>query len=381
MKIGLFVKDFAIGKKFSKDGIPTKSGAEFHAENHAKQLMRLGHHVTIMTKKRYFFTKARENIDGIDLVRLHEPSRGLEIILRLLTTHRDIDTFYILGTPKFAVWAILVAQLLHKPVTLSLTGNYEIFQSRKNWRMRVFSMCDHYLALSKEIRHGLLQQGGIPADKITVLGQGIATARFPVPSAAQKLALRRKYRLPAEAVIVLFCARVVYDKGIDTAEKIWPVIHARFPRAHFLVVGGGKNDILDDLRNLSAEQDNTIHVIGEVDDPSEYYQMADLYFFPSRHEGLPTTLMEAMSCGLPSVVSDIGGCSDLVEEGKSGYRVEAEDVAGFAEKLIALLGDAERRKLMGQYAAAFVRKKHDYQQVIGRLEEMLSRGVQSREKK
>ena len=76
MKIGLFVKDFAIGKKFSKDGIPTKSGAEFHAENHAKQLMRLGHQVTIMAKKRYFFTKARENIDGIDLVRLHEPSRG-----------------------------------------------------------------------------------------------------------------------------------------------------------------------------------------------------------------------------------------------------------------------------------------------------------------
>ena len=91
--------------------------------------------------------------------------------------------------------------------------------------------------------------------------------------------------------------------------------------------------------------------------------------------------MEAMSCGLPSVVSDIGGCSDLVEEGKSGYRVEAEDVAGFAEKLIALLGDAERRKLMGQYAAAFVRKKHDYQQVIGRLEEILSRGVSSRRRK
>ena len=45
MHIGLFVKDFAIGKKFSKDGMPTKSGAEFHAENHAKQLIKRGHKV------------------------------------------------------------------------------------------------------------------------------------------------------------------------------------------------------------------------------------------------------------------------------------------------------------------------------------------------
>lgn len=61
MKIGLFVKDFAIGKKFSKDGIPTKSGAEFHAENHAKQLMRLGHHVTIMAKND-IFSREQEKI-------------------------------------------------------------------------------------------------------------------------------------------------------------------------------------------------------------------------------------------------------------------------------------------------------------------------------
>ena len=47
MHIGLFVKDFAIGKKFSKDGLPTKSGAEFHAENHAKQLIKRGHKVSI----------------------------------------------------------------------------------------------------------------------------------------------------------------------------------------------------------------------------------------------------------------------------------------------------------------------------------------------
>ena len=61
MKIGLFVKDFATGKKISKDGIPTKGDTEFHAENHAKQLMRLGHQVTIMAKNG-IFSREQEKI-------------------------------------------------------------------------------------------------------------------------------------------------------------------------------------------------------------------------------------------------------------------------------------------------------------------------------
>lgn len=59
MHIGLFVKDFAIGKKFSKDGLPTKSGAEFHAENHAKQLIKRGHKVSIFAKKKVFMKDFR----------------------------------------------------------------------------------------------------------------------------------------------------------------------------------------------------------------------------------------------------------------------------------------------------------------------------------
>ena len=55
MKICLMIKDFAVGKKFLADGRPTKSGAEIHAENHALQLIKLGHCVTLMTKKRFFF--------------------------------------------------------------------------------------------------------------------------------------------------------------------------------------------------------------------------------------------------------------------------------------------------------------------------------------
>ena len=122
MNIVLLIKDFAVGKKFDKSGMPNQSGGEKHGLNHAKELIRLGHHVTIMAKKKYWFTKVRELYDGcIDLVRLHGLIRWLEIFLRLLTTHRKTDAFYIIGRPKFSVWAILYAKLTDKPVTLALT--------------------------------------------------------------------------------------------------------------------------------------------------------------------------------------------------------------------------------------------------------------------
>ena len=231
MNIGLFVKDYASGNKFSKNGLPEKSGAEFHAENHARQLMQRGHSVTIFAKKRYFFTKARECVDGINLVRLHEPFRGGEIILRLFTTHRKIDAVYIIGIPKFAVWAVLAARWRHIPVTMALTRRDEIFSGEDNWRTRIFQKCTHYIAISHEIQQGLLQQGGIPVDKVTVLPQGIDCDRFSVPSAERKAELRKQCGIAEDAHVLLFCARMVPDKGTGVVQHIWPEIHRRDPYA------------------------------------------------------------------------------------------------------------------------------------------------------
>ncbi|MBR1396010.1 MAG: glycosyltransferase family 4 protein [Selenomonadaceae bacterium] len=371
MNICLLVKDFAVGKKFSKDGLPTKSGAEFHAENHALQLIKLGNRVTIMAKKRFYFTKSRENLNGIDLVRLHAPFRWLEIIIRLLTTHRDVDVFYIIGTPKFAVWAVLFAKLFNKPITLALTGKAEIFDKNKNWRNKIFSTCNAYIATTHEIQRGFIELGGIDANKITVLAHGIDTNKYPKSNTKLKRELKVKHNLDADTKVLLFCARVVINKGIDTVMKFWKTIHDKRPAAKLFVVGGGRTEIIAELKELSKQLDDSIMVVGEVDKPQEYYQMADVYVFPSRHEGLPTSLIEAMSSGLPAVVSDIGGCDDLIFDDDTGYRVYSEDANGFAEKILMLFNDDKLRQSLGDNAAEYVRAHCDYSEVIPRLNDIL----------
>ena len=372
MKICLLIKDFAVGKKFLADGRPTKSGAEIHGENHALQLIKLGNFVTLMTKKRFFFTEARENLNGIDLIRLHPPFRWLEIFFRLLTTHRDIDAFYIIGTPKFSVWAILFAKIFKKPVTLALTGKAEIFSADKNWRNKIFAMCTHYIATTREIREGFIKNGGISSEKISILPHGIDTKKYPQSNEKIRRELKISHGIAPEQKVLLFCARVVKDKGVDTLQDVWKILHKKFPDALLYVVGGGLNHLLDELRTLSVELDDSIKVIGEVDAPQEFYQLADVYIFPSRHEGLPTSLLEAMASGLPAVTSDIGGCEDVIQNDVNGYRVYSEDAAAFAEKISVLFTDDEQRKIFGERAAKLIRDTCDFSIVIPKLAEIIA---------
>lgn len=371
MKICLLIKDFAVGKKFLPDGRPTKSGAEIHGENHALQLIKLGHRVTIMTKKRFFHTAARENLNGIDLIRLHPPFRWLEIFLRLFTTHNDIDAFYIIGTPKFAVWAILFAQLFNKPVTLALTGKAEIFAAN-SWRNKILAKCTRYVATTKEIRDGFIKRGGISSEKISILPHGIDTAKYPQSDEKIRRELKISHGVDPDCKVLLFCARIVRDKGVDTLQDVWKILHEQFPSALLFVVGGGLNELLDELRRTSEALDNSIKVIGEVDAPQEFYQMADVYIFPSRHEGLPTSLLEAMASGLPAVTSDIGGCEDVIENDVNGYRVYSEDAIAFAEKISILFNDDERRKIFGERAANLIRQTCDFATVIPKLAEIIA---------
>ena len=371
MHIGLFVKDFAVGNKFSKDGLPTKSGAEFHAENHAKQLIKRGNEVTIFAKKRYRFTKARENIDGIDLVRLHAPFRWLEIIVRLLTTHSKIDAFYIIGTPKFAIWAILMAKLFRKPVTLALTAKMEIFDSKKGWRNRIFAKCNNYIATSKEIGKGYIECGGIDASKVTVLPHGLDTSNYAMPSKDDKKKKRKVLGIPTDIPVVVFCARIVEDKGIDVLLKAWPLVHDVFPEARLYVAGGGKKHLMDAMNNMGVSNDNSAVILGEVEHPQKYYQVGDIYLFPSRHEALPTSLIEAMSSGLTPLTCRIGGCEDVVKDGETGFMLPIDDYKAFADRMIWLITHKDECSRMAKNASRLIYDYCDYSNVIWKLEKII----------
>lgn len=373
MKVGIFIKNYAVGKRFDKSGVPNKSGAEFHAENHAKLLLEAGDSVFIMTKKNNWLTKGRECIDNIDVFRLHAPVRWMESVIRLLTTHSNTDCIYILGTPKFSVWAILWARYMHKPTTLVLTSKSEIFNKKDGWRYRIFATCDNYIAISREIAHGLIEAGGVSKEKIHILPQGVdTTARFFPVTQELKTLLRKQYNIPVNRPIVLFCARVVPNKGIRIMLKAWEIVHKKSPNAILLVVGGGITDLIDEIKTFGKNcADDSIIVTGEVDRTDDYYKMADVYFFPSEFEGLPTTLMEAIATGLPCVASDIGGNEDLIKPSGAGVLIDKFDFETFAKEILFLLEHEEQRNAYSKCGRRYAEKYLDCHLLFSSLRKIL----------
>lgn len=369
MNIVLLIKDFAVGKKFDKSGMPNQSGGEKHGLNHAKELTRLGHHVTIMAKKKYWFTKVRELYDGcIDLVRLHGLIRWFEIFLRLLTTHRKTDAFYIIGRPKFSVWAILYAKLTGKPVTLALTGKAEVFNNKQSFREKLFASCDNYIATTHEIKESFIKDAHINPDKISVIPHGIDIKKYPFVSYEDRCIVKQQAGLDRVIPNLLFCARVAPNKGILIALEVWKQIYEHYPDSKFYIVGGGDNTLLDEARRVSEQCNNSIIVVGEVDDVTPYHRLSDVYIFPSEHEGLPTSLLEAMSSGLATVCSDIGGNNDLIFDDVTGYRVPVKDVNAYVEKISKLFDDINLREKMGKCSSKYVEEHCSYDVVSKEME-------------
>lgn len=154
--------------------------------------------------------------------------------------------------------------------------------------------------------------------------------------------------------------------------QAWKIVHKQVPEAKLLVVGGGLKELVSEIKIAGKQEDNSIIVTGEVDKTDDYYKMSDLYFFPSEFEGLSTTLMEAISSGLPCVASKIGGNEDLVPPSKSGVLVDKFDYQTFAKEIIRLLRDPKQRAICGESGRAYATSHLDCHKLLKTLENILS---------
>jgi len=149
--------------------------------------------------------------------------------------------------------------------------------------------------------------------------------------------------------VLLFVGRVSYEKGL---QHLMPAL-ARIGDAPWVLhlVGDGPympqvNAMIRGL-NLGGR----VSCFGWVgkDALVRLYQDADVFVFPSSHEGMPNSILEAMACGLPVVATRISGSEELVEPERSGLLVPPEDIDALARALrVLLLGDGVRRREMGR---------------------------------
>jgi glycosyltransferase involved in cell wall biosynthesis len=122
------------------------------------------------------------------------------------------------------------------------------------------------------------------------------------------------------------------------------------------------------LRDLVRQLDlqRNVRFLGKMENEDVWslLKLCDVFCQPSRSEGMSNALLEAMACALPCVATAVGGTPEVLEDGRSGYIVPSEDHQAAASRILALLGDPERARTMGQLARLVVKDRFSAQGMI-----------------
>jgi glycosyltransferase involved in cell wall biosynthesis len=213
---------------------------------------------------------------------------------------------------------------------------------------------DHIFCLNREDRDYLMTRFGRSASDITRIFPGVD----PVyASAAEHRDYRRARRL-------LFAGSWLLRKGIDDLVAAFGTLRQRYPELELHVLGSGVADEVV-LNAFPVELRSSIKCVHSANDSeaAATYADADIYVLPSRFEGTPLTLIEAMASGLPIVTTATCGMRDVVRDRENGGLVPLYSPAAIVEALTALIEDAAQRERLGLTARDEVMAKYSWDQV------------------
>jgi len=206
---------------------------------------------------------------------------------------------------------------------------------------------------------------GLPEEQISLVPNGVDTQRFrPDVSSA---AFRQRLQIPEDAPLVGMVARLAREKGPDQFVRAATLVAGMRPDAHFCLVGEGPlhNDLVREIQ--AAHLQGRFHLVGMAADTTIVYPALDVVCLPSRIEGQPLTLLEAMAAGRPVVATNVGGIPELVEMGETGWLVAQGDMKSMSERIVELLENPDRAREMGRAGRQRVSEHFDIRTQTARV--------------
>jgi L-malate glycosyltransferase len=203
--------------------------------------------------------------------------------------------------------------------------------------------------------------------QITIVHNGVDTSFF-IPS-------EKKSNLKS----ILYTGRFEIFKGLYDLIESSRIVCKKYPDTKFVLIGSGT--IFDNLKkqvNKFKLEDNFIFT-GFLSKSQiiEYYQNATVFVLPSYREGFPTSLMEAMSCGVPSIATNVEGNFELIQNGENGLLVPLKNPEKLAESIVYLLENEELRSKIGRNARDYIVKNYDWETITDGFEKLYNQLIQS----
>jgi len=254
-----------------------------------------------------------------------------------------------------AVLASIASFLTGKPALVKFAGGRstgDIATSSATWygrlKLRFLSRSNlSFVCPTKEIKQEMIANS-FGEENIRIIPNGVDTEVFKPPLEAARSNARVKLSLLAGSFVAVFAGRLEPGKGVEHLIDAWKM--NKTPGAMLVILGKGS---IEKSLQQRAVADSSIRFQGWADDIYEYFASADCFVLPSSGEGLPNSLIEAMSCGLPCIGTDIGGIRELITDKTTGLLIGVGDVPALANALSYIQTNPDHALRMGIAARAF----------------------------
>jgi glycosyltransferase involved in cell wall biosynthesis len=277
--------------------------------------------------------------------------------------------------PKPGVYGRIAARAARVPVIVNTVhGLYAQPDDRLTKKAavygieRVAAFCSHAELIQNPEDLETLAHLGVPRRKLHQLGNGIDLARFAPDriSAARREALRREMGAGTNDVVCGTVARLVWEKGYRELFAAARSLRGLHPELKIVIVGATDDSKADAVTEADIDEAraNGVVFLGHRDDVEDLYPAFDISVLASHREGYPRVAMEAAATGLPIVATDIRGCRQAVDDGRTGVLVPRGDAVALAAAIASLVDDEPRRRQMGRAALEKARREFDQQRVI-----------------
>jgi glycosyltransferase involved in cell wall biosynthesis len=395
---------------FTETYYPVIGGGETQARLLAEGLVAAGFSVILLTRRSDAGLPKVEHYGAVTVYRLPPVGGGqlkkwgliFSSVRALIRLRREYDLLFVSGFRIVGITAVLLAKLLRKKIILKADSQGEMsgaffraglakfrlapdrfpFALFLRGRNAILRRADAFTAITDDIA-AELGDARIPAVAVHKIPNSVDTGRFFPVDAAQKAALRRQLGLPEAGKFIVYTGRLVSYKGLPLLLKVWNDLRRKHEAAYLLLVGTGGLDIHNcetELKQYVQEKGLTESVFftGSVDNVENYVQASDIFALPTEDDAMPSSLIEAMGCGLTAVATPIGAIPSIVTHRQNGLLVRPADYLQLYDALDQLLTNDALAARLGRvgwqtvqdtYAATIVTQQYArlFQKTAGML--------------
>lgn len=327
----------------------------------------------------------RENVKtiAVEMKRQISPLHDLKSLFQLIRIfHIEKPDIIHSITPKAGLLCMMAAWFCRVPIRMhTFTGL--IFPTSTGIKQKILIFTDRLTC--KCATHIIPEGEGVKSDlqrfKITrkplkVLGYGnIRGIDLNYYSRSKEVIQAAKEIKKDDLYTFIFIGRIVRDKGINELINAFARLHNENSSIRLILVGRYEdtlNPISEKTRQI-IDSNDAIEAVGQQSDVRHWLTAADALVFPSYREGFPNVVIEAGAMGLPSIVTDINGCNEIIEEGENGTIVPPRNADALYEAMKRFITDRETTTKMASKARKMVADRYEQQFVWNALFEEYKR--------